>query len=78
MPFEQSHQVVGLEDSRAGVCSICLVGFTPIGVAGGNIIESGTQALCGYFSHKKISQGTPHFECGGEWERAVHTAHCLV
>jgi len=50
MPFDERHQVVGLEDSGAGVCSIRLAEFTPIGVAGGNIIESGTQALCGYFS----------------------------
>jgi beta-phosphoglucomutase len=49
MSFEERHHVVGLEDSGAGVCSIRLAGFTPIGVAGGNIIESGTQALCGYF-----------------------------
>ena len=49
MPFEERHQVVGIEDSGAGVCSIRLAGFTPIGVAGGNIIESGTKALCGHF-----------------------------
>jgi len=50
IPFEERHHVVGIEDSGAGVCSIRLAGFTPIGVAGGNIIESGTQALCGYFN----------------------------
>jgi beta-phosphoglucomutase-like phosphatase (HAD superfamily) len=49
MPFEERHQVVGIEDSGAGVCAIRLAGFTPIGVAGGNIIESGTRALCGDF-----------------------------
>lgn len=46
IPFAERHHVVGLEDSGAGVCSIRLAGFTPIGVAGGNIGESGTQALC--------------------------------
>ncbi len=49
MPFEERHHVVGIEDSGAGICSIRLAGFTPIGVAGGNILESGTQALCGHF-----------------------------
>lgn len=46
MPFEQRHSVVGLEDSGAGVCSIRLAGFAAIGLAGGNIDESGTRALC--------------------------------
>ncbi|HON67034.1 MAG TPA: HAD family phosphatase [Phycisphaerae bacterium] len=39
-------QVVGIEDSGAGVCSIRLAGFRAIGLAGGNIIESGTKQLC--------------------------------
>ncbi len=42
------HHVVGLEDSGAGVCAIRLAGFTPIGIAGGNIEESGTKALCAH------------------------------
>ncbi|MCO6452245.1 MAG: HAD family phosphatase [Caldilineales bacterium] len=46
IPFEERFHVVGLEDSGAGVCSIRLAGFTPIGIAGGNIVESGTAALC--------------------------------
>ena len=49
MPFEERYRVVGIEDSGAGVCSIRLAGFTPIGVAGGNIIDSGTQSLCRHF-----------------------------
>ena len=45
------HSVIGLEDSGAGVCSIRLAGFAPIGMAGGNIIESGCRELCaGYCS----------------------------
>ena len=42
---ERNH-VVGIEDSGAGVCSIRLAGFATIGIAGGNIIESGAQSLC--------------------------------
>jgi beta-phosphoglucomutase len=39
-------RVVGIEDSGAGVCSIRLAGFVCAGVAGGNIVESGTRGLC--------------------------------
>ena len=46
---EDRHHVVGLEDSGAGVCSIRLAGFAAIGMAGGNIVESGTKALCNHF-----------------------------
>ena len=46
MPFDQRHHVVGIEDSGAGVCAIRLAGFATIGMAGGNIIQSGTGPLC--------------------------------
>jgi beta-phosphoglucomutase len=46
IPFDQRHHVVGIEDSGAGVCSIRLAGFAVYGLAGGNIPESGTLALC--------------------------------
>lgn len=46
---EDRHHVIGLEDSGAGVCSIRLAGFTAIGMTGGNILGSGTQALCSHF-----------------------------
>ncbi|MBN1518428.1 HAD family phosphatase [Candidatus Sumerlaeota bacterium] len=49
IPFEARHHVVGIEDSGAGICSIRLAGFAPIGFAGGNIAESGTQPLCTHF-----------------------------
>ncbi len=49
IPFEERHRVVGIEDSGAGVCSIRLAGFATIGIAGGNIPESGTQALCDHY-----------------------------
>ena len=47
--FEDRHQVVGIEDSGAGVVSILLSGFSPIGIGGGNIIDSGTKNLCTHY-----------------------------
>jgi beta-phosphoglucomutase len=44
--FEERGHVVGIEDSGAGVCAVRLAGFAVIGLAGGNIEESGTRALC--------------------------------
>jgi beta-phosphoglucomutase len=44
--FEERNQVVGIEDSGAGVCAIRLAGYPAIGIAGGNIIASGTVGLC--------------------------------
>jgi len=49
IPFEERHHVVGIEDSGAGICAILLAGFAPIGLDGGNIIESGTRGLCAYY-----------------------------
>lgn len=46
LEFGRRHSVVGIEDSGAGVCSIRLAGFACFGMAGGNIRDSGTQALC--------------------------------
>ncbi|MFA6172184.1 MAG: HAD family phosphatase [Kiritimatiellales bacterium] len=46
IPFEERHRVAGIEDSGAGIISILLAGFAPVGIAGGNIIESGTRPLC--------------------------------
>jgi beta-phosphoglucomutase len=43
---EERGGVVGIEDSGAGICSIRLAGFPAIGIAGGNIEEAGTRALC--------------------------------
>ncbi len=45
-PFEERHHVVGIEDSGVGICSIRLAGFSAIGISGGNIVDSGTKALC--------------------------------
>ena len=44
-PRDRPH-VLGIEDSGAGVCALRLAGFTPVGMTGGNIVESGTRALC--------------------------------
>lgn len=49
IPFEARNAVLGIEDSGAGVCAIRLAGFPTVGMAGGNIIESGTRALCQYY-----------------------------
>ena len=46
LPFEARNSVVGIEDSGAGVCAIRLAGFPTLGFAGGNILASGTRALC--------------------------------
>ena len=46
IPFEDRAHVLGLEDSGAGVCALRLAGVTPVGMAGGNIEQSGTRALC--------------------------------
>jgi beta-phosphoglucomutase-like phosphatase (HAD superfamily) len=47
--FSQRNAVIGIEDSGAGVSAIRLAGYPVIGVSGGNIIESGTKALCSYY-----------------------------
>lgn len=46
MEFEDRAHVIGMEDSGAGVVSVRLAGFAAIGMAEGNIIESGTKGLC--------------------------------
>jgi beta-phosphoglucomutase len=46
IPFEDRAGVAGIEDSAAGVCSIRLAGFTPIGLQGGNIVSGGAAGLC--------------------------------
>lgn len=46
IPAEADSQVIGIDDSGAGICSIRLAGFSAIGFAGGNIVESGLLPLC--------------------------------
>jgi beta-phosphoglucomutase-like phosphatase (HAD superfamily) len=47
--FAERNAVVGIEDSGAGVIALRLAGFPTIGLAGGNVVESGTRGLCQYF-----------------------------
>lgn len=49
MEFQDRNAVIGLEDSGAGVCSIRLAGYPAIGMAGGNIVQSGTRGLCTHY-----------------------------
>ncbi len=49
LSFQQRHHVVGIEDSSAGVSSIRLAGFSVIGYAHGNIVESGALNLCDFY-----------------------------
>ena len=49
IPLSQRNSVVGIEDSGAGVCSVRLAGFPVLGLAGGNIPDTGTQCLCEKF-----------------------------
>lgn len=61
LPFERRAHVVGLEDSGAGVCSIGLAGFVPIGISGGNIEASGTRGLCHGWSDR-LSEVLPYLK----------------
>jgi beta-phosphoglucomutase len=47
--FEDRNSVIGIEDSGAGICSVRLAGIPAIGLAGGNITESGTRFLCNHY-----------------------------
>jgi len=42
----EREQVVGIEDSGAGICAVRLAGYYTVGIAGGNIPESGTLGMC--------------------------------
>ena len=57
--FADRNHTIGIEDSGAGVCSVRLAGYTTIGIAGGNIEESGTKAVCTYYEQNlmKIIKG---------------------
>ena len=46
LSVEEREQVVGIEDSAAGVCAIRLAGFAAVGLTGGNIAEGGATPLC--------------------------------
>ena len=44
--FEARGSVVGIEDSAAGIYSIRLAGFTPLGITGGNLYDGGADRFC--------------------------------
>ncbi|MDY3031055.1 MAG: HAD family phosphatase [Clostridia bacterium] len=44
--FDDRASVIAIEDSGAGVCSARIAGYTTVGLAGGNIEESGTMPMC--------------------------------
>jgi beta-phosphoglucomutase len=49
LELSQRHNVLGIEDSSAGIASIRLAGFAAIGIKDGNIIEGGTLGLCNHY-----------------------------
>lgn len=46
IPPEERGSVVGIEDSGAGVCALRLAGYYTVGIAGGNIPQSGALGMC--------------------------------
>jgi beta-phosphoglucomutase-like phosphatase (HAD superfamily) len=47
---DDQHDVIGIEDSGAGVCALRLAGIPVIGLKNGNIIKSGYEFLCEYMA----------------------------
>jgi len=58
IPASDADSIIGIEDSGAGVCSVRLAGCYTAGIAGGNIIDSGTLCFCNeYFeSFEQVSK----------------------
>lgn len=46
IPFSERNHVIGIEDSGAGICSLCTAGIPAIAVKDGNVIKSGLSSLC--------------------------------
>jgi len=46
IPKDEKCNVLGIEDSAAGVCAVRLAGYFTVGISGGNIIESGARGMC--------------------------------
>ncbi|MEM9446240.1 MAG: HAD hydrolase-like protein [Verrucomicrobiota bacterium] len=55
----ESHKVIGMEDSGAGVVSIRLAGFTAIGVKGGNTERSGKNVLLSQ-NYENLTDSLPY------------------
>jgi len=49
LSMDERASVLGLEDSGAGVCAVRLAGLPTVGMAGGNVEESGGRPLCHHF-----------------------------
>jgi beta-phosphoglucomutase-like phosphatase (HAD superfamily) len=49
LSMDERESVLGIEDSGAGVCAVRLAGLPTVGMAGGNVEESGTRPLCHRF-----------------------------
>jgi beta-phosphoglucomutase-like phosphatase (HAD superfamily) len=43
---EDKCNVIGIEDSAAGVCAVRLAGYYTVGISGGNVLESGARGMC--------------------------------
>ena len=50
-------RIIGIEDSAAGVMSIRLAGFAALGVAGGNLKQSGMMPFLYNKKENKIKKG---------------------
>lgn len=46
IPFSERNHIIGIEDSGAGICSLCAAGIPAIAVRGGNVVKSGLSSLC--------------------------------
>ena len=46
----KTHDIIGIEDSGAGVCALRLAGIPVIGLKNGNIIRGGYEFLCEYMA----------------------------
>lgn len=46
LPFEERRNIIRIEDSGAGICSLCAAVIPAIGIRGGNIEMSGIDGLC--------------------------------
>jgi beta-phosphoglucomutase len=49
LSFDEREAVMGIEDSGAGICAVRLAGLQTVGIAGGNVEESGALPLCHRF-----------------------------
>ena len=65
MVEEERAHVLGIEDSGAGVCALRIAGYYTVGIAGGNIQQSGTRGMCSAYCENldeimRIIKGDSH------------------